>query len=716
MTLNASVRTKNVSQPDPEVSATCQCKSGFTAVTVKGITVCIRDICSVTDLNCGENGSKKPILDDNGNEVGCECQCKEGWKGDKCDETKVEPNLEFCDKLASCPTSDAPGEPVLNQACKGSITPTNFNPCPNCAEGFELKGGKCVPKNPCDGVSDSIMCKRLDERIPGRYTFCPRGFENRDGMCKKTIQGCSPIIASEAGCEQDCTVELDTKSPKGYKVSCTCFGGYKLSADGKKCTMIPNACDDTVCKSKDQNSLCVTDSKDSSKSTCKCQRGFLRGPDGKCVDYCQPDQFEGNNLKDTIKKEIRSICGATIVNCTSVKQNLQRCPDCPPDHERNTTTGFCDLVDPCKPGGIGVESCQVKGNKVCRREIASVVAPLKLAYGCICDGGMYMDTSTTDNPCIDQEKVEKFVKKCSNEGKVPKKRLTTDEPDCVCANPTHINIRNADGHYKCEQPQYSIMIHNLIFSLKIDDYTSLVKTGKSSTVYAGLKLNCDESPDPEGCSRYQALMDAEEKQKYYFYNDLQREEVKMHAVSEALKRSLDLALKGLTVTEFLIQDLEETKINRFKSRLLVVTEKQKYGTQLVKKMGEECVGTDLNEGESCVLNEIIIYDLEGTTIRRYDECADDATPHRSCETVGDKCKCTCDSGFEPSDPEFKDRNLECIDIDECATGAHQCPLDSQCVNTVGSYECKCNEGMKQTSSLPPDGSGKCVTGKENHSK
>ena len=703
-------------QPNPEVSATCQCKPGFTAVTIKGVTACIRDICSVADLNCGENGSKKPILDDNGNEVGCECQCNKEWKGDKCNEKKVEPRLGICDQLASCPSSDPLDDRVLNQACQGFSRPTDSNPCPNCADGFELKKGKCVPKNPCDGVIGSIICKRLDERIPGRYTFCPRGFENKDGTCVKIIQTCSPIIASEAGCEQDCMVELDTKSSKGYKVTCKCFNGYKLSTDGKKCEMKPNGCDDTKCKAKDQNSLCVTGLDDSSESTCECQRGFVRGPDDKCVDYCQPDQLEDNNLKDRIKKEIRSICGATIVNCTSLTPNFQRCPDCPPDHERNITTGFCDMVDPCNPGGIGVELCQVKGNKVCRRDIASVVAPLRSAYGCICDGGLYMDTSNTDNPCIDQEKVEKFVKKCSNEGKVPKKRLTTDEPDCICANPTHVNIRNTDGHYKCEQPEHSIMIHNLTFSLKIDDYTSLVRTGKSSMVYEGLKLNCDESPDPEGCSRYQALMDAEEKQKYYFYNDLQREEVKKHAVTETLKRSLDLALEGLTVTEFLLQDLVETKTNRFNSRLLVVTKEQKYGTQLAKKMGEECIRTGLNEGDSCVLNEIIIYDLNGTTIRRYDKCADDATPHRRCKSVGDKCECTCDSGFEPSNPGVKDRKLDCIDIDECQTGAHQCPSDSRCVNTIGSYECKCNEGMKQTSSLPPDGIGKCVKGKVNHSK
>lgn len=33
------------------------------------------------------------------------------------------------------------------------------------------------------------------------------------------------------------------------------------------------------------------------------------------------------------------------------------------------------------------------------------------------------------------------------------------------------------------------------------------------------------------------------------------------------------------------------------------------------------------------------------------------------------------------------------DIDECVTGKNLCPYDRQCVNTFGSYFCKCQEGF-----------------------
>ena len=34
-----------------------------------------------------------------------------------------------------------------------------------------------------------------------------------------------------------------------------------------------------------------------------------------------------------------------------------------------------------------------------------------------------------------------------------------------------------------------------------------------------------------------------------------------------------------------------------------------------------------------------------------------------------------------------------LDIDECVSGIHNCPIDiASCKNTEGSYECACNHG------------------------
>ena len=34
----------------------------------------------------------------------------------------------------------------------------------------------------------------------------------------------------------------------------------------------------------------------------------------------------------------------------------------------------------------------------------------------------------------------------------------------------------------------------------------------------------------------------------------------------------------------------------------------------------------------------------------------------------------------------------CSDIDECVSGTHECDVNAQCINTVGSYNCTCKNG------------------------
>jgi hypothetical protein len=42
---------------------------------------------------------------------------------------------------------------------------------------------------------------------------------------------------------------------------------------------------------------------------------------------------------------------------------------------------------------------------------------------------------------------------------------------------------------------------------------------------------------------------------------------------------------------------------------------------------------------------------------------------------------------------FKTVNFEKLDIDECIVGQNECQKNTECVNTIGSYKCKCREGF-----------------------
>uniref|UniRef100_W5K2C2 EGF-like-domain, multiple 6 n=1 Tax=Astyanax mexicanus TaxID=7994 RepID=W5K2C2_ASTMX len=60
-----------------------------------------------------------------------------------------------------------------------------------------------------------------------------------------------------------------------------------------------------------------------------------------------------------------------------------------------------------------------------------------------------------------------------------------------------------------------------------------------------------------------------------------------------------------------------------------------------------------------------------------------------CEEVQGEIRCLCPSAGLQLSPDGK----TCVDIDECVTGKNQCPYNRQCVNTFGSYYCKCQKGF-----------------------
>ena len=52
-------------------------------------------------------------------------------------------------------------------------------------------------------------------------------------------------------------------------------------------------------------------------------------------------------------------------------------------------------------------------------------------------------------------------------------------------------------------------------------------------------------------------------------------------------------------------------------------------------------------------------------------------------------KARCPEGYNE---ESLTEGFKCIDIDECNEGTHDCHIDAKCLNSVGSYECECEQG------------------------
>ncbi|XP_032121791.1 CD97 antigen isoform X6 [Sapajus apella] len=59
--------------------------------------------------------------------------------------------------------------------------------------------------------------------------------------------------------------------------------------------------------------------------------------------------------------------------------------------------------------------------------------------------------------------------------------------------------------------------------------------------------------------------------------------------------------------------------------------------------------------------------------------------------------CMCSPGYKPAPGKEQFMNESqntCQDVDECSSGQHQCDNSTVCINTVGSYNCRCRPGWK----------------------
>uniref|UniRef100_A0A8B9PVS8 Nephronectin n=1 Tax=Apteryx owenii TaxID=8824 RepID=A0A8B9PVS8_APTOW len=93
---------------------------------------------------------------------------------------------------------------------------------------------------------------------------------------------------------------------------------------------------------------------------------------------------------------------------------------------------------------------------------------------------------------------------------------------------------------------------------------------------------------------------------------------------------------------------------------------------------------------------------DGRTCVDIDECATGRVicpRFRHCINTFGSYICRCRKGF---DLMYIGGKYQCHDIDECSLGQHQCGTFSRCYNTQGSYKCKCKEGYRDngTSFLP----------------
>ncbi|XP_059824035.1 epidermal growth factor-like protein 6 [Hypanus sabinus] len=85
---------------------------------------------------------------------------------------------------------------------------------------------------------------------------------------------------------------------------------------------------------------------------------------------------------------------------------------------------------------------------------------------------------------------------------------------------------------------------------------------------------------------------------------------------------------------------------------------------------------------------------DGRTCVDIDECASSrplCPPLRKCVNTFGSYFCKCQNGYELK---YIDGKYKCVDIDECAASTHSCSPHANCHNTQGSFKCKCKQGFR----------------------
>ncbi|KAL4635732.1 epidermal growth factor-like protein 6 [Arapaima gigas] len=96
--------------------------------------------------------------------------------------------------------------------------------------------------------------------------------------------------------------------------------------------------------------------------------------------------------------------------------------------------------------------------------------------------------------------------------------------------------------------------------------------------------------------------------------------------------------------------------------------------------------------------------LDNRTCVDIDECTSEkklCPNNRKCVNTFGSYYCKCQNGY---DLKYINGKYNCADIDECIAGTHRCSQNAECINSYGSYKCKCKSGFRgngfQCSAIP----------------
>ncbi|XP_067134825.1 fibrillin-2-like isoform X2 [Centruroides vittatus] len=526
------------------------------------------------------------------------------------------------------------------------------------AKSCSVRNGGC--HHLCHNVRGKISCScRSGYFLAADKKTCTKTFHGRR---TDEIQGDdsgerNSCQINNGGCDHKCNLELNGD------ITCSCFEGFKLEKDGKKCTDI-NEClvNNGGCEGTCYNQI--------GYFVCRCPRGYkLTANRRGCQD-----------VNECFRNNGHGPCGD---KCTNTKGGYF-CSCTIPGTILGPNNRTCEDIDECKENNFGC-------SHICHN-----------AYGkafCSCPVGFILDDD--DKTCVDYNECEipEFVQTCKEK--------------CI----------NTVGSFQCQSVEELKEIPDSTPSSRCKPGYKLTEIGTCKDINEcesdqlnTCKHNCTNTPGSFQCSCLSGyhLLDDGSCEDIDECEDKQLHRCHHYCVNTIGSFNCTCAPGFELVNNKSCKDIDECSINNGGCSYSCTNEPGSFHCNCPKgykldKDGINCIDIDecsiytacqqrcVNTKGSfqCACNEgYKVSESNPYMCTDIDECLEGShnCSHNCINYLGGYY-CTCKNGYR-----FSESLKSCVDIDECSEDSRN--LCGQiCNNYEGGYNCSCESGYQLSSDL-----------------
>ena len=627
-----------------------------------------------------------------------------------------------------------------------------------CDEGREMVAGACEDIDQCgtaDDNCDSVAnqrCANIIGGLPGFECLCVNGYyRETDGSCTDFDE----CIATPDICGDDPNIGCENKDAvlDSTPYECTCGVGWEHNAAGDACVDVDecllhvadnysnNVPTTGPCSSFD-NTVC-TDTDGSYE--CSCDPGYEKDANDICVSKteCDDDPCGDNATCSELDNGYLCTCSSGFtVNGISTGDDHFECigDDCNSDSPSCQDFGECaEDIHTCADGtsiGTCVETagsfdCECLGEGVKTEKVMTANGPVcndidECDIECSTTGRSFLTLGCNgcrDTVCVNLATDNNFAGTTND--------LKTSGYQCACASGAQVQVNLTDiaaGPYCVDFDECEQNTHNCGFNSICDNIEKLSPDDAGFTCECAPGYMDEETPCEAGdtscfhnCVNINECGDENTAPTHACSTNTECRDIESPSATDVpLGYACDCneGYEALTVNgdnEYVCSNIDEctttdpTKMHNCDSRNanakstsecddsegdytcecldgFINADRDAYDS--TTETGHTCTNEDECQGgafNACINGPLATYTSDSPV-----SCSDN-----DFLISNDRFTCTCDTGYEFSEPLAGSDLNRCTDIDECdSTNICDIANGGQCHNTDGSYHCSCLPGYE----------------------